>query len=151
MKNRKIKLFELKTFIEVSNAYLAEFPVVTKLEYALKKLTKKALKHFETFNEEIKEFEERIQDVKSLNCATDKDGIQLLDEKGNYRFTTAGEIKARKEIRELNKEWKTKSETLLETEVDFEPFYVATEHLPSNLSDTYREVFEGFVIEPTKQ
>lgn len=143
---QKKTLAELMDFITSSKTYLKEFPEETKLAYALKKTVKKSVKHFDAFNEEATEVAERIEDVKSLNCAVDKDGIQLREESGNYRFTPANDVKARAEIRAINKEWNAKSKILLEAEVDFEPFIVSQENLPSNLNDSYREAFTGFVI-----
>lgn len=120
---------EVFTFLAVADARLVRDTTASKFNYALGRVLKRGVKL-------QAEYQERVEDINIDNCATDKDGVILRDDKGGFRFTKEGE-KARNKARG----------ELFRSSVEIEPHHCA--ELPDDLTDSEREVFAGFVIKDT--
>lgn len=142
----KTNLEQLSKFIAAANNYLKAHQAPSKLNYALKKMSTKYVKHFEEYNNAARDNNELIQDARALHAATDKDGVILTNADGTFKFTPKGDIALRKEIRELDKAWEEKRKEFFSQEIEVECFFVDVSGL--ELTDDYIEAFENFVIEP---
>lgn len=77
------------------------------------KVIKKLLKFIEKLKPYNEDYNTKVQDLRLDNAATDKDGVLLLDEKGEYKFTKEGLKKLTEQIKELG-----------EKEFEFKPIEV---------------------------
>ena len=77
------------------------------------KVIKKLIKFIEKLKPYNEEYNTKVQDLRLDNAATDKDGVLLLDEKGEYKFTKEGLKKLTEQIKELG-----------EKEFEFKPIEV---------------------------
>lgn len=77
------------------------------------KVIKKLLKFIEKLKPYNEEYSSKVQELRLDNAATDKDGVLLLDEKGEYKFTKEGIKKLTEQIKELG-----------EKEFEFKPIEV---------------------------
>ena len=145
--SKTMNLQEGQIFLDAANRFIKDNPQETKFKYALEKVMKSVVKGFTAYNEEIEDVDQKILDAKSMNCATDADGIQKRKDDGSFTFTAEGEINARKEIRKIQKDWNDRSAFLLESSVfEFVPFFVEQKHIPV-LGESFYDAFKGFVIE----
>ena len=91
--------------------------VVYKIQTIKGKPEEKVIKKLIKFIEKLKPYNEdyntKVQDLRLDNAATDKDGVLLLDEKGEYKFTKEGIKKLTEQIKELG-----------EKEFEFKPIEV---------------------------
>lgn len=91
--------------------------VVYKIQTIKGKPEEKVIKKLIKFIEKLKPYNEdyntKVQDLRLDNAATDKDGVLLLDEKGEYKFTKEGLKKLTEQIKELG-----------EKEFEFKPIEV---------------------------
>lgn len=118
---------QLIEFINAASNYLRTHPQKSKFEYALSKVTKKALSAYDKYNE-------ALEDARIENCATDAAGVILRDDRNNYKFDKKG-------LTAFNKVQRA----LAETPVTIEPHIV--DEAPA-LADSDKEIFEGLVIGP---
>lgn len=118
-------------FIRAANQWISKHEEESKFKYALTKVARKLARVQEKWNEGIEE-------ANIEHCATDKEGVILRDDKGQYRYTKE-ELIARNKV--VNK--------LYDTQVEFQPHF-ATE-VPEDLTELEREVFEGFVLEAASE
>lgn len=133
-------------FINEANVFIATNKDETKFKYALEKTVKHCNKLLTPYNEEIELVNEKLQDARALNCATDEKGVQIKDG-DKHQFTPEGEKKCLDAVRVINKAWRKKKETLDALEIEVTPFFVSQEHLPADLTMLQTEIFTGFVIE----
>lgn len=77
------------------------------------KVIKKLVKFAEKLKPYNEEYSNKVQELRLDNAATDKDGVLLLDEKGEYKFTKEGIKKLTEQIKELG-----------EKEFEFKPIEV---------------------------
>lgn len=77
------------------------------------KVIKKLLKFIEKLKPYNEDYNTKVQELRLDNAATDKDGVLLLDEKGEYKFTKEGIKKLTEQIKELG-----------EKEFEFKPIEV---------------------------
>lgn len=91
--------------------------VVYKIQTIKGKPEEKVIKKLIKFVEKLKPYNEdyntKVQDLRLDNAATDKDGVLILDEKGEYKFTKEGLKKLTEQIKELG-----------EKEFEFKPIEV---------------------------
>ena len=91
--------------------------VVYKIQTIKGKPEEKVIKKLIKFIEKLKPYNEdyntKVQDLRLDNAATDKDGVLILDEKGEYKFTKEGLKKLTEQIKELG-----------EKEFEFKPIEV---------------------------
>jgi len=77
----------------------------------------KAIKKLKKFAEKLKPYQEeysaKLQELRLDNAATDKDGVLILKEDGDYKFTKEGIKKLGEQLKELN-----------EKEFEFKPIEV---------------------------
>jgi hypothetical protein len=73
------------------------------------KVIKKLLKFAEKLKPYQEEYATKVQELRLDNAATDKDGVLILTEKGDYKFNKEGLKKLQEQIKELGeKEFKFK-------------------------------------------
>jgi hypothetical protein len=118
---------EIRTFLVIADAWAGRNTDESKFRYAITRVLKRGSKL-------DSEYVEKAEDVNIDNCATDKDGVILRDDKGGFRFTKDGE-KARNKARL----------ELFHSTVEIEPHYCG--EIPDSLTEEEREAFTGFVIE----
>lgn len=119
-------------FVRAANQWVNRHEEESKFKYALTKVLRKIARVQEKWNEGIEE-------ANIEHCATDKEGVILRDEKGQYRYT-------KEELLQRNKRVNKLYDSVPEVEV--KPHF-ATE-IPDDLTDLDREVFEGFVLQPVE-
>lgn len=85
------------------------------------KIIKKVLKIAEKLKPYQDEYNAKIQELRLDNAAVDKDGILVLNEKGDYRFNKEGIKKLQEQLKELG-----------EKDFDFKPIDVVN---PDGLED----------------
>jgi hypothetical protein len=66
----------------------------------------KVIKKLKKFAEKLKPYQEeysaKLQELRLDNAATDKDGVLILNEDGDYKFTKEGIKKLGEQLKELN-------------------------------------------------
>lgn len=77
------------------------------------KVIKKLVKFIEKLKPYQEEYASKAQELRLDNAATDKDGVLILNEKQDYKFTKEGLKKLQEQIKDLN-----------EKEFDFKPIEV---------------------------
>lgn len=77
------------------------------------KVIKKLVKFIEKLKPYNEDYNTKVQDLRLDNAATDKDGVLILDEKGDYKFNKEGLKKLQEQIKELG-----------EKEFEFKPIEV---------------------------
>lgn len=77
------------------------------------KVIKKLLKFAEKIKPYQEEYSAKVQELRLDNAATDKDGVLILTEKGDYKFNKEGLKKLQEQIKELG-----------EKEFEFKPIEV---------------------------
>ena len=85
------------------------------------KVIKKLVKFAEKLKPYQEEYATKVQELRLDNAATDKDGVLILKEDGDYKFTKEGLKKLQEQIKELG-----------EKEFDFTPINVVN---PDGLQD----------------
>ena len=85
------------------------------------KVIKKLLKFAEKLKPYQEEYATKVQELRLDNAATDKDGVLILTEDGDYKFNKEGLKKLQEQIKELG-----------EKEFDFTPINVVN---PDGLQD----------------
>jgi hypothetical protein len=85
------------------------------------KVIKKLLKFAEKLKPYQEEYATKVQELRLDNAATDKDGVLILTEKGDYKFNKEGLKKLQDQIKELG-----------EKEFEFKPIEVVN---PSGLKE----------------
>ena len=68
------------------------------------KTQKKLFKIFEKIKPTFTEYQNKIEDLRLDNAATDDKGVLILDDKGNYKFNKEGLKNLTKQINELNEQ-----------------------------------------------
>lgn len=115
-------------FFSAASQWISKHEEESKFKYALTKLSRKITKLQEKYREHVEE--RNIE-----HCATDKDGVILRDEQGQYKYTKDELIKRNREVTEFYK-----------SQTQIEPHFVS--EVPSDLTSLEKEVFEGFVLKP---
>lgn len=77
------------------------------------KVIKKLVKFIEKLKPYQEEYASKAQELRLDNAATDKDGVLILTEKGDYKFTKEGLKKLQEQVKELG-----------EKEFEFKPIEV---------------------------
>ena len=77
------------------------------------KVIKKLVKFIEKIKPYQEEYASKVQELRLDNAATDKDGVLILKEDGDYKFTKEGLKKLQEQIKELG-----------EKEFEFKPIEV---------------------------
>lgn len=85
------------------------------------KVIKKLLKFAEKLKPYQEDYSAKVQELRLDNAATDKDGVLILTEKGDYKFNKEGLKKLQEQIKELG-----------EKEFEFKPIEVVN---PQGLED----------------
>src|SRR5882724_6960915 len=113
-------------YVRTAGQWIAKHEEESKFKYALTKVSRKLARVQE-------KWQELIEEINIEHCATDKEGVILRDEHGQYKYVKEELIKRNKEVNSLYNQ-----------EVNIEPHF-ATE-VPEDLTYLEREVFGGFVI-----
>jgi sugar-specific transcriptional regulator TrmB len=113
-------------FVRAANQWISKHDEESKFKYALTKVTKKLARIQEKWNE-------CIEEANIEHCATDKEGVILRDERGQYKYTKDELIKRNKRV-----------STLYDSNVEIQSHF-ATE-VPEDLTELEKEVFTGFVL-----
>lgn len=113
-------------FFNVASQWLAKNPEDSKMKYALTKMNRKIGK----INEKYKD---KVEEINIECCAVDDKGIILRGDNNSYQYNKEGLLERNKKVNEL-----------FRSEVEVEPYF-ATEPA-TNLTETEKEVFTGFVI-----
>lgn len=131
MNTNKKTYTEILNYINGATKYLDENKD-NHLTYAIKKTRPAITKVVDKYNEELDEIERK-------HCTVTNDEYKtiLKDEKGNFRFTPGKQGLRNKDVR-----------ALLNQEQEIPVHYTPEDRIPANLSSFYRQLFEGFVIEP---
>ncbi len=116
-------------FARTASQWIAKHEEESKLKYALTKLSRKLSRVQE-------KWQELIEEINIEHCATDKEGVILRDEHGQYKYVKEELLKRNKEVNALYNQ-----------EVNIEPHFV--NELPKDLTQLEQEVFIGFVIQET--
>ncbi len=130
----KIKFEKLNELINALNS----IPVVDenkkeikdKLSYACTKLGNKLASA-------QKVLVERVNDVNIEYCSTDKDGIILVDEKGQYKFTKEGLKSKNKKVKEIYEN----------QEFELEPYICTDNTRVNDLSYWVKETLNGILFQ----
>lgn len=81
------------------------------------KVIKKLIKFLEKLKPYQEEYNLKVQELRLDNAATDKDGVLILNEKGEYKFTKEGLKKLQGQIKELEqKEFEFKPIEVINTQ-----------------------------------
>ena len=81
------------------------------------KVIKKLVKFLEKLKPYQEEYNSKVQELRLDNAATDKDGVLILNEKGEYKFTKEGLKKLQGQIKELEqKEFEFKPIEVINTQ-----------------------------------
>lgn len=81
------------------------------------KVIKKLIKFLEKLKPYQEEYNSKVQELRLDNAATDKDGVLILNEKGEYKFTKEGLKKLQGQIKELEqKEFEFKPIEVINTQ-----------------------------------
>jgi hypothetical protein len=133
MKTSYKKIIE---FSRASSEYLKSFPKETKLKYAIERVRERCEPLFAEYNKKLRE-------INLKHAKEDADGCVLFTETPegtrNYKFDRAGLIAKDAEI---------EAYFTSEQNVEIEPYYAAS--LPNDLHESWKEIFTGLVIEPSK-
>src|SRR6266404_5876859 len=116
-------------FARTASQWIAKHEEESKLKYALTKLSRKLGRVQE-------KWQELIEEINIEHCATDKEGVILRDEHGQYKYVKEELLKRNKEVNALYNQ-----------EVNIEPHFVS--ELPKDLTQLEQEIFTGFVIQET--
>lgn len=110
----------------------------TKFGYAYKRFAEK------WFYPVYKEYQEALTDLRVDNALIDETTKAILTDNTQhgrgFKYSKDGFKTLLKAERELVKKWDAK-------EVECEPFFVAPENLPEDLSDEQIEAFKGILVE----
>lgn len=117
-------------FVRTAQQWISKHEEESKFKYALTKVSRKIARVQEKWNEALEE-------ANIEHCATDKDGVILRDEHGQYKYVKEELLKRNKRVN-----------SLYNSEVDIEPHF-ATE-VPEDLTGLEQEVFEDFVLKPVE-
>ncbi len=127
---------ELLEFVQSAQQYEArrdadtkvkgEAPKLTKFDYALGKVLKKAIRKLELFNE-------KQSKVEIDNCEEDDKGVILRDERGNLKFKKESLLKRNSELQKIGDE-----------EVELEPHIVKT--IPPSVTIKEQLAFNGLIV-----
>lgn len=124
----KVTYTQIRDFRNNSRSYLMSSGTKrSKLHYAIDKMIKRTDKPFNDYVDKEQEIRVELAEV-------DKDGMLIVDEKGNYRYKKEGAKQLQSRLRELGR-----------TEVEIEPYYAS--ELPKDLNPAFYEFFVPFVIE----
>lgn len=115
-------------FINAAKQWVSRHEEESKFKYALTKVSRKLGKAQE-------KWQELVEESNIEHCATDKDGVILRDERGQYKYVKEELIKRNKRVNRL-----------YDTEFDVEPHFVT--EVPEDVTELEKEVFEGFVLKP---
>lgn len=126
MKTEQVTFQQVVNFRQAARTYLGQKQPRTKLHYALEKMISKTEKIQQ-------EYVDKEQEIRVDLAETDKDGILLITEKGNYSYKKEKAKELQKTLREIGN-----SPVSLE---------VHTVEPPKTLESAWYEFFVPFVIE----
>src|SRR5882724_5502824 len=118
-------------YVRTAGQWIAKHEEESKFKYALTKVSRKLARVQE-------KWQELIEEINIEHCASDKEGVILRDEHGQYKYTKEELLKRNKEV-----------SALYNQEINIEPHFAS--EVPEDLGFLEREVFTGFVIQSEEE